>query len=133
MQAQTQTQPIDSARPFQYLYNTGRWKKLSRYQLAKEPLCRMCTAQGRIEPAVVADHIKPHRGNVNLFWLGELQSLCLHCHNATKQAAEQSNRQRTKALGHSLDVSSDGWPTDPRHPGNSGVVRSGGKKKRNNY
>jgi len=112
------------AKPFwDSWYKKTRWQKIAKAQLAKEPLCRMCTANGLIEPASVADHVKPHRGDVNLFWLGELQSLCFHCHNSRKQSAELSNIRREHSLGHSLEVGSDGWPMDPKHPGNSLKVR----------
>lgn len=58
----------------------------------REPLCRFCAAHGRVTAATVADHIEPHRGDIAKFWRGELQSLCAHCHNSTKQAMEKSGR-----------------------------------------
>jgi 5-methylcytosine-specific restriction protein A len=62
-----------------------RWRKRARYQLQIEPLCRMCKSEGRITAASVADHVIPHRGDINSFWLGELQSLCTFHHNSTKK------------------------------------------------
>jgi hypothetical protein len=48
-------------------------------QLAAEPLCRMCLAAGQIQAANIADHVVPHRGDLDLFWNGALQSLCATC------------------------------------------------------
>src|SRR5262249_36052165 len=44
------------------------------------PLCVFCLARGIVTPAVIADHIEPHRGDRNKFILGPLQSLCRECH-----------------------------------------------------
>src|SRR5262245_36089700 len=52
-------------------YGLGRWLKQRRYQLAREPLCRMCAAEGRVVAAEVVDHVKHHEGDWNAFWLGE--------------------------------------------------------------
>jgi hypothetical protein len=89
-------------------YNLAGWQHRRNYQLQVEPLCRMCKQDGKIEPATCVDHITPHRGNYNLFVLGELQSLCGVHHNKTKKFIEQ----------HGFDpaVGVDGLPIDPRHP-----------------
>jgi hypothetical protein len=65
-----------------------------------------------VTAATVADHITPHKGDYNLFWHGELQSLCPHHHNSIKQQLE------TGEPGYSRAVGLDGWPTDPNHPAN---------------
>ncbi len=70
----------------------------------------MCAAEGVKTKAIVADHIKPHRGNAALFWSGPFQSLCKRCHDSTKQRAER--------LGYSTAIGLDGLPSDPRHPFN---------------
>ena len=57
-----------------------------------------------------ADHVMPHKGNVNLFFVGALQSLCAKCHNSVKQADERR--------GYSNAFGADGYPIDPRHPAN---------------
>jgi hypothetical protein len=61
--------------------------------------------------ATVADHIQPHNGNWNEFWLGELQSLCAPCHSSTKRTMELRGYDASA-------IDDDGWPTDPRHPAN---------------
>ncbi|TPW30330.1 HNH endonuclease, partial [Martelella alba] len=45
-------------------------------------------------PAVVVDHIRPHRGNDDLFWdRANWQPLCRHCHNSAKQAEERAKHK----------------------------------------
>ncbi len=53
--------------------------------------CAMC---GKLEgdtSKLVADHVKPHRGNASLFWdENNIQCLCSECHSSDKQREEQS-------------------------------------------
>ena len=70
------------------LYNSKAWKKKRLDQLYKEPLCRYCLARGVTKAASVADHIIPHRGNLELFYHGALQSLCPVCHSSAKAQEE---------------------------------------------
>lgn len=76
------------------LYWTARWRAKAKAQLAAHPLCIMCEAEGVIEPATVCDHVIPHRGDVDLFWDGETQSLCGPHHSRAKQAEEAGSRRR---------------------------------------
>lgn len=95
--------------PWRAWYKKPLWKRKRRRQLAAEPTCRMHRLElGQIVPATVADHVEPHRGDFDLFWNGELQSLCADCHDRRKQADERA--------GFSALVDEDGWPVDPRHP-----------------
>jgi 5-methylcytosine-specific restriction protein A len=89
-------------------YRTQRWRKRARAQLRGHPLCAFCLQLGKVVPATVADHIEPHRGNEQLFWSGELQSLCTAHHSGTKQQRE--------TIGFAKDIGLDGWPLDPMHP-----------------
>lgn len=41
-----------------------------------------------VTPATVADHVVPHKGNEELFWCGEVQSLCKSCHDGPVQQME---------------------------------------------
>jgi hypothetical protein len=68
----------------------------------------MCAAEGRAVPATVADHVEPHKSDVNKFWLGKSQSLCTHCHESRKKFIERR--------GFDKAISADGYPIDPRHP-----------------
>jgi 5-methylcytosine-specific restriction enzyme A len=92
-------------------YNLGRWRKRSKAQLRAEPLCRMCAARGIVTVATVADHIEPHQGDWNSFLIGELQSLCVPCHDQGKRTIERRGFDP-------FATDADGWPLDPRHPAN---------------
>ncbi|WP_197457685.1 HNH endonuclease signature motif containing protein, partial [Snodgrassella sp. CFCC 13594] len=53
--------------------------------------------------ATVVDHIKPHCGDMKLFWnRNNWQSLCKGCHDSIKQAEEKG--RKVNAIGL------DGWP-----------------------
>jgi hypothetical protein len=99
---------MQDRRVLQRLYGSERWRRRAKHQLRCEPFCRLCLALGETTAAQVADHVHPHRGDVNQFWCGELQSLCRPCHDGRKKFAE--NRGFDGAIG------ADGMPLDPRHP-----------------
>lgn len=92
---------------FSNLYQNHRWRKLRAAQLEREPLCRYCKRQGRITVATVCDHVIPHKGDLTLFWKGNLSSLCASCHSAVKQ--------REEASGIVIGGDTDGNPIDPKH------------------
>lgn len=93
----TRCKPTDS------LYSTARWQKLRAFQLAMEPLCWMCEAEGIATQATVADHDPPHRGDVHAFWHGPLRSLCKRHHDSDKKLIENGGRPKPT-------YGSDGWP-----------------------
>ena len=62
-------------------------------QIHREPLCRHCLDRGEVKPATDVDHVKPHKGDPDLFWHGQLQSLCKECHSV-KTAQEQGKGKR---------------------------------------
>ncbi|SKC57898.1 5-methylcytosine-specific restriction enzyme A [Maledivibacter halophilus] len=77
------------------LYNSTRWQDLRRYRLNTQPLCVECLKKNRITPATVVDHIKPHKGNENLFYdFNNLQSLCKSCHD--RKTAKEDGRWRRR-------------------------------------
>ncbi|MDD4570646.1 MAG: HNH endonuclease signature motif containing protein [Tepidanaerobacteraceae bacterium] len=50
-----------------------------------------CLKAKRITPATVVDHIKPHKGDVKLFFdINNLQSLCKTCHD--RKTAKEDGR-----------------------------------------
>lgn len=62
---------------FRALYKTAAWASMRENQLAREPFCRTCGYD-----ATTADHVIPHRGNLELFYdVDNLQSLCHSCHS----------------------------------------------------
>jgi hypothetical protein len=96
-------------------YGLGRWKTRAHAQMRVHPLCKHCLEKGLVVAAVIADHVEPHRGDWNSFWLGKLQSLCKRCHESGKKYAEQR--------GFRSDIGEDGWPIDKNHPTYKGFVR----------
>lgn len=72
------------------------WPKRRADQLAREPFCRECAAKGLRVRATDADHVVPHRGDLQLFLHGELQSLCHSCHSR-KTMQERQEREREKS------------------------------------
>lgn len=90
------------ARPW---YGSRRWKARRLAQLQAEPLCAYCLREGKVTPAKVADHKTPHRGDEDLFWNGELQSLCKPHHDSDKQREERGGRPR-------VQIGDDGWPVE---------------------
>jgi hypothetical protein len=88
-----------------------RWRKRARLQLAEHPLCAICLQSGKIEAAQVCDHVIPHRGDVNLFWTGELRSVCWSCHSSIKQSLEQS-LEKGKDGKVVIAIGLDGYPIE---------------------
>ncbi len=63
---------------------TGAWRKARAAYLRAHPLCECdeCKALGRVLPATVVDHIKPHRGDMSLFWdRTNWQAMSKPCHD----------------------------------------------------
>lgn len=89
-------------------YNTGRWQRLRRDHLRREPLCAMCLDEGTCTAATVCDHIEPHRGDPDKFWSGPFQSLCQSHHSSDKQRIENGNKPRVR-------IQADGWPVTTGH------------------
>jgi len=98
------------AETYRRWYKTARWQRIRAAQLATEPLCRMCMAQGKITPASVCDHVEPHKGDPVKFWGGPFQSLCDPHHSEGKQQIERR--------GYSNEIGPDGYFVDPNHPSN---------------
>ena len=89
------------AQAYRKLYKTAEWARRRADQLAREPLCWMCSAQGVVRVATIADHKTPHRGDPVAFQ-GPLRSLCKVHHDATKQREEKR--------GTSIGVDVHGYP-----------------------
>jgi 5-methylcytosine-specific restriction endonuclease McrA len=103
-------QRSEEAQAYHRWYSLKRWKDRRLHQLRDEPLCAFCLAQGRPVTATVADHVMPHRGDADLFWSGELQSLCKTHHDASKARQERG--------GYDSVADLMGYPLDPNHPAN---------------
>jgi 5-methylcytosine-specific restriction enzyme A len=97
------TRPNSSARGYGV-----RWQWYRETFLARNPHCTFCEQAGRITRATVVDHIRPHKGDQQLFWKKENhQPLCAPCHNGAKRAQENSGRTR--------GCDEDGNPLDRQH------------------
>jgi 5-methylcytosine-specific restriction enzyme A len=73
-------------------YKTQRWRRL-RWQVLLDSLftCARCGVMlGERTSLLVADHVRPHRGDEALFWdRANLQCLCKPCHDSAKQSEER--------------------------------------------
>ncbi|MCG8650811.1 MAG: hypothetical protein MI861_13315 [Pirellulales bacterium] len=98
------------AQEYRKLYKTAAWRRIRQYQLATQPLCERCKAEGKVTPATVCNHVIPHRGDRTLFFEGPFESLCADHHDRVVQSEER--------LGYSKAIGEDGFPLDSRHPFN---------------
>jgi hypothetical protein len=55
-----------------------------------------------VEPATVAHHREAHKGNPDLFWFGDLESLCAPHHNRDGQLEDHGKTV--------IRFGPDGWP-----------------------
>lgn len=78
---------------------SSAWDRAAAYFRMRYPLCGMrpggrkpvmseCYDDGRATPAYQTDHVKPHKGNMELFWdeHDNWQSLCRACGARKSQA-----------------------------------------------
>ena len=81
----------DQLVPWRRWYKTAEWQQLRRQCLLDALFtCVRCGFLGESRD-LVADHIKPHRGERELFFsAGNLQCLCATCHNRDKQREERA-------------------------------------------
>lgn len=83
----------------------GRWQRERLAFLDQHPLCTMCQDIGRVTPATVVDHIKPHKGDQALLWdQTNWQALCKPHHDSTKQSMDRGGTGNTPKLQRT-----DGW------------------------
>lgn len=67
-----------------------RWQKARKLFLVSQPLCVECERAGKLTPATVVDHIRPHRGDQALFWDEKnWQPLCKRCHDQKTRLEDQ--------------------------------------------
>jgi 5-methylcytosine-specific restriction protein A len=75
-------------------YNS-QWQKARKQFLRLNPLCRDCQRNGKLNPATVVDHIKPHRGDKVLFWdESNWQPLCKQCHDKKTGSYDRRSEYR---------------------------------------
>lgn len=87
---------------------TWKWREARAAFLSEHPLCREHERRGELAAATVVDHIKPHRGDMALFWSrSNWQPLCAACHSA-KTAREDGG------FGNTKKTNLGSAPTQPR-------------------
>ena len=89
-----------SRRPTDGFYQTAHWRKLRRYVLLREPLCRDPFGEhaewSEVISATEVDHIVPRRVRAELeLSLENLQALCRRCHSRKTKAESQRSRSRS--------------------------------------
>lgn len=84
----------DDTQPWRRWYKLARWRALRWDVLVRDLFtCRRCGLVLAETSQLVADHIRPHRGDEALFWDdANLQCLCKACHDRDKQAEERAGR-----------------------------------------
>lgn len=71
----------------------SRWRIARNRFLKANPLCVRCKEKGKLTKATIVDHIKPHRGDKELFWdESNWQPLCKRCHD-TKTMTEDRYKE----------------------------------------
>ena len=99
------------AADYRRLYKSKAWQDLRARQLFEHPLCERCEADGKLTTATVANHRRPHKGDLTLFFNpSNLESTCKPHHDGTIQREER--------LGMVIGCDAQGRPLDPNHPWN---------------
>jgi 5-methylcytosine-specific restriction endonuclease McrA len=83
--------------PLRPLYRTARWARLRWATFERDMFtCQMCGHLEGDTSKLVADHRRPHRGDLTLFWDEDnLWTLCASpCHSKHKQRMEQAPEMR---------------------------------------
>ena len=71
------------------------WRKASKAFLQVHPLCAECRKEGRYVKATVVDHVRPHRGDWELFWdRSNWQPLCKQCHDRKTMTEDRYQEYR---------------------------------------
>jgi 5-methylcytosine-specific restriction protein A len=74
-------------------YDSALWQKLRAQVLMKEPYCRECRRNGRVELATMVDHIHRIQDGGSRLAASNLQPLCEH-HHAVKRQKESQEAKR---------------------------------------
>jgi 5-methylcytosine-specific restriction protein A len=73
-------------------YRSRQWRSVRAAFLLDHPLCALCLGHERYVPAAVVDHVVPIKDGGDRFDHGNLQALCVSCHNR-KTARESAQRR----------------------------------------
>lgn len=97
MQAQRQRENANRDKAVTALYGAA-WRKARAHFLRAHPLCMCadCARDSLLTVASVVDHVRPHRGDVRLFWdQANWQALSKPCHDR-KTAREDGGFGRAR-------------------------------------
>jgi 5-methylcytosine-specific restriction endonuclease McrA len=96
--------------PPRSIYNDHTWRKISRLQRKREPLCERCSAAGRLAHAEVVHHKIPITEATRhlMYDVSNLECMCRECHEV----------EHHRAAGYSNEFDASGHYVDPRHPSN---------------
>lgn len=96
---------------YNHWYKLPVWRRLRKSKLRDQPLCERCYKRGEWVFAIVVHHVKPFRGDWELFLdFDNLESACKKCHDGSIQREEKR--------GYVIGNAADGRPVDPQHPWN---------------
>ncbi|NTV25915.1 MAG: HNH endonuclease [Chlorobiaceae bacterium] len=85
------------------VYDTQRWRKLSKQILALHPFCPRCEAMGKVSLSTLVHHKDRDRNN----WSSEnLEALCKPCHEF-EHRHEVFRRQPKQGAGGACEISSE--------------------------
>ena len=85
------------------IYDTYRWRKLSREYRALNPLCETCLKFHRYIPVDVCDHIIEIEDDKSLaFDSNNLKSQCHSCHNLKTAKAKKARRGMQSKKGRNV-------------------------------
>lgn len=96
------------AEAYRRLYRTARWQRTRADQLARQPLCEVCSTPQQPVAATVCNHVdKDSKATVEGFFAGPFSSVCAPCHDSVIQKQERR--------GHIIGSDEAGMPRDPTH------------------
>ncbi|HEY3363938.1 MAG TPA: HNH endonuclease signature motif containing protein [Symbiobacteriaceae bacterium] len=78
----------------------ARWQRYRKWFLAQpeNALCRICLQSGTVTASTVVDHIKPHKGDYELFWdPTDHQGTCKPCHDSKTAREDGGFGRETKS------------------------------------
>ena len=95
---------------YKNVIRSARWQRIRAYHLLRDPLCVRCAKKGKTTVATEVHHVvRCHDDPVMQVNPQNLESICNECHLPV------SNDERR---GHSYEMDSQGYATDPKHPSN---------------
>ena len=77
--------------PWRRWYQTKEWYRLRWATLTRDEFtCQECGKMEGDTSLLVCDHVIPHKGDYEMFFRGELRTLCKVCHDSVKQREDKA-------------------------------------------